>query len=312
MVGRRDFAQYDATAPRYPTPQRTEEQQATRKMLEIEPRLFAEGMLERCMRLFAAMATVVTGWAPAAPGLSPPVCRLHRRASQVIAAAPTVIAGPRLLYCDGLSKSYDGKRYQFRDISLGVAAGQRAGLIGVNGVGKSTLLKCLAGLEEADAGSVGVEGRPVVLYVEQEPARGQDSAGGATWTVADALTEPMVAGASASTPAAAKTAAALRAVRAYWAANAAQEAQSEEAEAKMVSAMDLMGSAEGSWELDQQLIEISARLDVGASAFRQRPVASLSGGERKRVALAAALAQVRTLMAPDCARGGDQRSPDGT
>jgi ATPase subunit of ABC transporter with duplicated ATPase domains len=208
------------------------------------------------------------------------------------------------LYCDGLSKSYDGKRYQFRDISLGVAAGQRAGLVGVNGVGKSTLLRCLAGLEEADAGSVGVEGRPVVLYVEQEPARGQDSAGGATWTVADALTEPMVAGASASTPAAAKTAAALRAVRAYWEANAAQEAQSAEAEAKMVSAVDLMGSVEGSWELDQQLIEISARLDVGSSAFRQRPVASLSGGERKRVALAAALAQVRlcfrqTLMAPD-------------
>ena len=150
--------------------------------------------------IIAAMATVVTGasWAPAAPRLSPPVCRLHRRASPVIAAVPTAAAGPRLLYCDGLSKSYDGKRYQFRDISLGVAAGQRAGLVGVNGVGKSTLLRCLAGLEEADAGSVGVEGRPVVLYVEQEPARGQDSAGGATWTVADALTEPMVAGASAS------------------------------------------------------------------------------------------------------------------
>ena len=245
--------------------------------------------------IIAAMATVVTGasWAPAAPRLSPPVCRLHRRASPVIAAVPTAAAGPRLLYCDGLSKSYDGKRYQFRDISLGVAAGQRAGLVGVNGVGKSTLLRCLAGLEEADAGSVGVEGRPVVLYVEQEPARGQDSAGGATWTVADALTEPMVAGASASTPAAAKTAAALRAVRAYWEANAAQEAQSAEAEAKMVSAVDLMGSVEGSWELDQQLIEISARLDVGSIAFRQRPVASLSGGERKRVALAAALAQVR-------------------
>ena len=83
-----------------------------------------------------------------------------------------------------------------------------------------------------------------------------------------------------------------------------------EAEAKMVSAMDLMGSAEGSWELDQQLIEISARLDVGASAFRQRPVASLSGGERKRVALAAALAQVRTLMAPECARGGARAGRD--
>jgi hypothetical protein len=52
--------------------------------------------------------------------------------------------------------------------------------------------------------------------VEQEPARGQDLEGGAEWTVADALTEPMAAGASASTPGATETAAALRAVRAYW------------------------------------------------------------------------------------------------
>ncbi len=44
-------------------------------------------------------------------------------------------------------------------------------LIGVNGVGKSTLLRCLAGLESIDTGSVGVEGRPNVIYVEQEPAR---------------------------------------------------------------------------------------------------------------------------------------------
>lgn len=61
--------------------------------------------------------------------------------------------------------------------------------------------------------SVGFEGRPHVLYVEQEPARGQDLEGGAEWTVADALTEPMAAGESASTPGATETAAALRAVR---------------------------------------------------------------------------------------------------
>ena len=51
---------------------------------------------------------------------------------------------------------------------------------------------------------------------EQEPARGQDLEGGAEWTVADALTEPMAAGESASTPGATETAAALRAVRPPW------------------------------------------------------------------------------------------------
>ena len=49
------------------------------------------------------------------------------------------------MYCDSLSKSYDSKRYQFRDISLGVAAGSRIGLIGVNGVGKSTAMQILSG-----------------------------------------------------------------------------------------------------------------------------------------------------------------------
>ena len=203
------------------------------------------------------------------------------------------------MYCDSLSKSYDGKRYQFRDISLGVASGQRVGLIGVNGVGKSTLMKCLAGLEVPDDGSVGFDGRPVCLYVEQEPARGQDLAGGAQWTVADALTEPMVAGPSASTPAAATTAAALRAVRSYWAANAAQDAQDTGAEALLSDAIDLMGSADGAWELQQELDEISSRLGVDTLAFRRRAVSSLSGGERKRVALAAALAQNADVLLLD-------------
>ena len=135
------------------------------------------------------------------------------------------------------------------------------------------------------------------------------------WTVADALTEPMVAGPSASTPEAMRHAEALLAVRAYWAATAATQeaealapgggtgpekdkdtaeeaaAQAVAAEEAMSTAMDLMGSADGGWELDERLEELASRLDVGAAAFRRRPVSSLSGGERKRVALAAALAQ---------------------
>jgi len=50
-------------------------------------------------------------------------------------------SGPRLLYCDGLGKSYDGQRWQFRDLSFSISGGARLGLIGVNGVGKSTLMK---------------------------------------------------------------------------------------------------------------------------------------------------------------------------
>ena len=66
--------------------------------------------------------------------------------------------------------------------------------------------------------SKGLRGLPSsldVLYVEQEPARGQDLEGGAEWTVADALTEPMAAGESASTPGATETADAV-ALKPKW------------------------------------------------------------------------------------------------
>jgi hypothetical protein len=147
------------------------------------------------------------------------------------------------------------------------------------------------------------------------------------WTVAYALTEPMVAGPSASTPEATRTSEALLAVRAYWAACAAthtalahtgseRDAAEAAAEDAMVAAMDLMGSADGGWELDEQLEELAGRLDVGATAFRRSPVASLSGGERKRVALAAALAQRADVLLLDepnvpvgrCARRASQGS----
>ena len=99
---------------------------------------------------------VAASWLPTAPALRPRHdTRAHRAASATRRAASITAAaggGARLVYCDGLSKSYDGQRFQFRDISLGVATGQRVGLIGVNGVGKSTLMKCLAGIEQHDAG----------------------------------------------------------------------------------------------------------------------------------------------------------------
>ena len=249
--------------------------------------------------LAAFLATLETAAASYLPASVSFRHHTRTRSRACVTSAVAADAGPRLMYCDSLSKTYDGKRYQFRDISLDIASGQRVGLIGVNGIGKSTLMKCLAGLEEPDDGTVGFEGRPVCLYVEQEPARGQDLAGGAQWSVADALTEPMVAGPSASTSAAATTAAALKAVRAYWAASAAQDAREAAADALMQDALERMGSAEGSWALQQELEEIGSRLSVDSVEFRRRPVSSLSGGERKRVALAAALAQGADVLLLD-------------
>ncbi len=58
-----------------------------------------------------------------------------------------------LVNLNAVDKGY-GARSVLRAVSLGVAAGERIGVVGRNGDGKSTLLRLIAGLEEPDAGAV--------------------------------------------------------------------------------------------------------------------------------------------------------------
>ena len=55
-----------------------------------------------------------------------------------------------------------------KDVSWEIKNGERIGLVGVNGAGKSTQLKIIAGLEEATDGSLITEGDPSVAYLKQE------------------------------------------------------------------------------------------------------------------------------------------------
>ena len=61
--------------------------------------------------------------------------------------------GDDVLITDGLTKGF-GERVLFRDLKLHIRAGDRIALIGDNGTGKSTLLKCLTGEEKPDAGTI--------------------------------------------------------------------------------------------------------------------------------------------------------------
>ena len=62
-----------------------------------------------------------------------------------------------LLNLKAVEKGY-GSRSVLRDVTLGVSAGERIGVVGRNGDGKSTLLRLIAGVEPPDAGAL-IRGR---------------------------------------------------------------------------------------------------------------------------------------------------------
>lgn len=63
-----------------------------------------------------------------------------------------------ILAVSGLAKSVPGPRELFRGLDLNVAAGELVAIVGESGVGKSSLLNIFAGLDDADAGAVRIEG----------------------------------------------------------------------------------------------------------------------------------------------------------
>ena len=75
-----------------------------------------------------------------------------------------------MLELQSLRKSF-GDTPVFRDVSFGVARGEFVALVGESGVGKSTLLNCIAGLEPPDDGSLRLGGQDVLALDEAGRAR---------------------------------------------------------------------------------------------------------------------------------------------
>lgn len=73
-----------------------------------------------------------------------------------------------LLSIENLTKSY-GEKILFDQISFGIAEGEKIGLLGVNGTGKSTFLKIIAGLESPDKGKITLGNNVRVKYLPQNP-----------------------------------------------------------------------------------------------------------------------------------------------
>lgn len=177
------------------------------------------------------------------------------------------------LSAEHISKSY-GDKSLFEELSFGLQQGQKIALIGVNGSGKSTLLKVLAGIETPDSGRVSVRKGIKIAFLPQEPQLPMDL------TVSEWIF-------SYDQPA-------LQLIREYeelLSEKEPNEAQQDRLQTVM-SEIDIMNA----WDFEVRINQILGRLDVN---FLDRKIAELSGGQRKRVAMAQALIGEPELLIMD-------------
>jgi ATP-binding cassette subfamily F protein uup len=149
--------------------------------------------------------------------------------------------------------------------SLSLEAGERLGLIGRNGAGKSSLLKVLAGLEKLDDGLLQLTQGLRILYVAQEPALDAEH------TVFEAVSEGI---------------AEARELRRQY---------EEHAPGVDLDALQTRIEALGAWSWEQRVETTLARLGLDGT----RRIGELSGGTKKRVALAQALVAVPDVLLLD-------------
>ncbi|NHQ85657.1 ATP-binding cassette domain-containing protein [Iodobacter sp. HSC-16F04] len=152
-------------------------------------------------------------------------------------------------------------------------AGERVGLIGRNGAGKSSLLKTVAGVNKLDDGVIRLETGAKMAFVSQEPVFDMEH------TVYEAVAEG------------------LGAVRQTLIDYHAALQTLDDSEESLTHLMDLQHDleAQDGWRLDSLIASIMSHLDLPA----ETKIGALSGGWKKRVALARALVSEPQLLLLD-------------
>lgn len=181
-----------------------------------------------------------------------------------------------ILSAENISKSYSEK-ILFNDISLGIGEGDKIGLIGINGTGKSTLLKVIAGLETTDTGRI-IKGNSVRIgYLEQSPV----------FQAGTTVLEQVFVG----------PAPIMQLLREYELVlkESEQNPDNTKLQKRLLELMHKMDSL-NAWSIESEAKIILTKL--GIENFND-DVATLSGGQRKRIAMAGALINPTELLILD-------------
>lgn len=171
-----------------------------------------------------------------------------------------------LLTLENITKSYSEK-VLVNDISLGINEGEKIGLIGVNGTGKSTFLKIIAGVEEPDSGTV-IKGNKVRVEYLSQSLEYDDNA---------TVLEQVFRGSSRE----------MCILREYKEVleNANKNLENEEIHNKLIKLQSEIDSL-NLWGLESEAKIVLTKL--GVSEFGAK-ISTLSGGQKKRVMIASAL-----------------------
>src|SRR5690348_10850133 len=162
---------------------------------------------------------------------------------------------------ESLTKAY-GIKPLFQDISFHIEEGDKIALVAKNGSGKSTLLNILSGKEIADEGKVWINKEVDVVLFEQEPKFQEDL------SVLDNIffhNHPII-----------------NTIREF---EAVSEAGDPDKLTAVLAKMDELGA----WDFDARVKQIFGKLNIHQL---NQPVKTLSGGQRKRVALARTLIDI--------------------
>lgn len=181
-----------------------------------------------------------------------------------------------IISAENISKNY-GMKKLFEDVTLTLTDADKIGIIGINGTGKSTLLKVLAGVTVPDTGTVQRISKAAVSYLAQEPDILEE------YTVIQQVFHG--------------EASVLKVLKAYEEGLMALEKNpnSEELQKNLVRLSEEMEAAHA-WSLEAEAKMILTKL--GITDFHKR-MKELSGGQKKRVAMATALITPSDLLILD-------------